>query len=125
MERLSAKYYNDLRNSINMNNLKKIIDEKGLSIVKVATEANISDSTLYNYIKSERIPSVATLVELSRVLNTSTDYLLGLTDNPVKTNDIEKVAKDENIEFLIQSILSLPKDKQELVSAYVKGLLNN
>ena len=125
MERLSAKYYNDLRNSISMNNLKKIIDEKGLSIVKVANEASISDSTLYNYIKSERIPSVATLVELSRVLNTSTDYLLGLTDNPVKTNDVEKVAKDENIEFLIQSILSLPKDKQELVSAYVKGLLNN
>ena len=76
MERLGAKYYNNLRNSINMNNLKKIIDEKGLSIVKVATEASISDSTLYNYIKSERIPSVATLVELSRVLNTSTDYLL-------------------------------------------------
>ncbi len=125
MERLSAKYYNDLRNSINMSNLKKIIDEKGLSIVKVATEANISDSTLYNYIKSERIPSVATLVELSRVLNTSTDYLLGLTDNPVKGNDIDKVAKEEKVEFLIQSILSLPKDKQELVSAYVKGLLNN
>ena len=58
MERLSAKYYNDLRNSISMNNLKKIIDEKGLSIVKVANEASISDSTLYNYIKSERIPSV-------------------------------------------------------------------
>ena len=125
MERLGAKYYNDLRNSINMNNLKKIIDEKGLSIVKVATEASISDSTLYNYIKSERIPSVATLVELARVLNTSTDYLLGLTDNPVKANDIEKVAKNENIELLIQSVLSLPKDKQELVSAYVKGLLNN
>lgn len=125
MERLEAKYYEKVRNTISMSNLKKLIDEKNLTIIKVATECSISDSTLYNYIAGERLPSLATLVELSRVLNCSTDYLLGITNNPLKLNDLEKLKKDKELTYLMQNILSLPKDKQELASAYVKGLLGN
>lgn len=125
MSRLEAEYYTKLRDSINMKNLKKIIDEKGYTVIKLSTEANISDSTIYNYIKGERLPSISVLVELARLLNTSTDYLLGLTDNPLKECYTNKLNNDETTKYLIQNISSLSKEKQKLVAAYVKGLLDN
>lgn len=125
MERLNAKYYEELRDSINMTNLRKLIDEKNYTVTKVAMEAGLSDSTLYNFIKGQRLPSLATLIELARVLDTSTDYLLGLTDDPRKISDISKTENDENIKYLIQNILSLSDDKKGKVDAYVKGLLNS
>lgn len=91
----------------------------------MATEAGLSDSTIYNFIKSQRLPSLATLIELARILNTSTDYLLGLTDEPTKVDDIKKINDDANIKFMIHNISSLSKEKREKVDAYIKGILNN
>lgn len=125
MERLNAKYYEDLRKSIDMTNLKKIIKEKDYTVTKVAMEAGLSDSTIYNFIKGQRLPSLATLIELARILNTSTDYLLGLTDDPTKIDDIKKINDDANIKFMIHNISSLSKEKKEKVDAYIKGILNN
>ena len=125
MERLNAKYYAELRNSINMSNLKKIIKEKDYTVTKVAMEAGLSDSTIYNFIKGQRLPSLATLIELARILNTSTDYLLGLTDEPTKVDDIKIINDDANTKFMIHNISSLSKEKKEKVDAYIKGILNN
>ena len=125
MERRDEEKFTEITNSITMNNLKKIIDEKGYSKEKVATSIGIAESTIYNYIARERTPYLNTLISLAEFFNTSLDYLVDLTDNPIKVDDIDFINKDSELNQLIQNIMSLPKEKRELVIAYVRGLLNS
>lgn len=125
MERRDEEKFTEITNSITMNNLKKIIDEKGYSKEKVATSIGIAESTIYNYIARERTPYLNTLISLAEFFNTSLDYLVDLTDNPIKVDDIDFINKDPELNQLMQNIMSLPKDKRELVIAYVRGLLNS
>lgn len=125
MERRDEEKFTEITNSITMNNLKKIIDEKGCSKEKVATSIGIAESTIYNYIARERTPYLNTLISLAEFFNTSLDYLVDLTDNPIKVDDIDFINKDPELNQLMQNIMSLPSDKRELVNAYIQGLLNS
>ena len=58
-------------------------------------------------------------------LDCNLDYLIGRADNPIKVNDIETLSNNPEIKLLMQNISSLSKDKQQLVIAYVRGLLKN
>ena len=125
MERRDEEKFTEITNSITMNNLKKIIDEKGYSKEKVATSIGIAESTIYNYIARERTPYLNTLISLAEFFNTSLDYLVDLTDNPIKVDDMDFINKDPELNQLMQNIMSLPSDKRELVNAYIQGLLNS
>ena len=58
-------------------------------------------------------------------LNCNLDYLLDRTNNPINVNDLNKINTDKDLSELIQIISSLPKEKRQLVIAYVKGILNS
>lgn len=116
--------YMSIKDSISMNNLKKIINAKDYSIVKVAMSSNISESTVKAYMNGQKIPSLPTLISVADFLNCNIDYLLDRTNNPIKISDLEKISKDSDLNQLIQNVVSLPKDKQNIVDAYIKGLLN-
>ena len=111
--------YDKIRASISMDNLKKIIDAKGFTTTKV------SDSAIISYISGSKIPSLPVLISIANYLNCNLDYLVGRTDNPIKIDDMSKSYNDKDLMLLLQNINSLPKDKQELVKAYVKGLMDN
>ena len=65
------------------------------------------------------------MISLAEFFNTSLDYLVDLTDNPIKVDDIDFINKDPELNQLMQNIMSLPIDKLELVNAYIQGLLNS
>lgn len=117
--------YLSIRNSISMTNLKKIINAKNYLITKAAINSRVSESTLKAYMNGQKIPSIPTLISLADFLNCNLDYLLDRTDNPIKFKDINKINNNQELNQLLQNIVSLPSDKQQLVIAYVKGLLNN
>lgn len=117
--------YISIKKSIKMNNLKKIINDKDFLIAKVAINSKISDSTIKAYMGGYKIPSFPTLISMADFLNCNLDYLLDRTNNPIKINDIEKLSSNPELNQLIQNVISLPIDKQQLVIAYVKGLLNS
>ena len=115
--------YDIIRNSISMTNLKKIIDSKQISMVKLAMNSKISDSTIKAYISGQKIPSLPTLVSIADYLNCNIDYLLDRTNNPIKIDDISSINKNEEVNQLFQNIMSLPNEKRNLVIGYVQGLL--
>lgn len=117
--------YEKIKSEISMKNLKNIMDNRNYSAVKIAMNSKISESTVNAYINGQKIPSLPTLISMGDYLNTNLDYLLDRTDNPININDLSKINNDKDLNQLIQNIVSLPKDKQELVSAYVKGILNS
>lgn len=117
--------YEKVKNSISMDNLRKIIKSKGYTTTKVAMESKVSESTINAYINGQKLPSVTSLISMSEFLKCNSDYLLGRTNNPIKIDDIEKLHTNEELMLLFQNISSLPEEKQALVSAYVKGLMNS
>ena len=58
--------------------LLKAIDNKDMSCRQVCLMTGISTNSMNNYINEDQMPSCINLVKLSKLLNVSTDYLLGL-----------------------------------------------
>ena len=120
-----SENYESIKNSITMNNLKKIIESKDYSIVKVAMNSKISDSTVKAYMNpnSDKIQSLPTLISMADYFNCNLDYLLDRTDNPMKIDEIDSLSKDAELSQLVHTISSLDKNKRDLVNAYIQGLL--
>lgn len=58
----------------------QVLKECGYSQKELAIQLNISESNITNWKKGENLPSVDMLYKLCKLLNESSDYLLGLED---------------------------------------------
>lgn len=116
------EHYDKISSEISMKNLKSIIDSKGYTYTKVAMEAKVSTATINAYISGTKIPSLPTLISLSNSLNCSIDFLIDRSDNPIRNEDSQSISKDRELNQLVQTIISLPKEKRTLVEAFIKGL---
>lgn len=117
------EHYEKVKSTINMSNMHSLIDSKNYSITKLAMNASVSESTINSYLNGQKIPSLTTLVSISNYLNCNIDFLLGRTNNPTNVDEIG-MTENKDLNLLFYNIKSLPKEKQELVSAFVKGLMN-
>ena len=59
--------------------LKETRKNKGLTQVQIATDLGMSQSGYISYEMARREPSLPTLAKIAKILETSTDWLLGLT----------------------------------------------
>ena len=119
--------YKQVKENVSMKNLSKIISDKNLSITKVAQFAQItlSDSTISSYISGDKLPSIPTLVSLADYLDCNIDFLLDRETNPMRISKMDSFTNDTDLGILFHNIQGLNKDKQKLVEAYVKGLMDN
>lgn len=62
--------------------LKELRKKKNKNMEYIADQIGVARSTYAGYETQGRFPPIETLSRLAVVLNTSTDYLIGLTDNP-------------------------------------------
>ena len=60
--------------------LKERAAELGISNAQAARLCDLDERRYANYANDQREPDLMTLAKIARVLNTSTDHLLGLTD---------------------------------------------
>ena len=117
--------YDQIRNSISMKNLGKIMASRDYKITKLAVNSKISDSTIVSYMAGQKIPSLPTLISIADFLNVNIDYLLDRTDNPMKIDDLKMLDENNELSLLVKNIMELPEAKQQLVKAYVQGLIDN
>jgi len=63
--------------------IQKLMEERGLSVMELASRAGIHVSQPYKLLSGERPRSAATTIaSIATALGTTTDYLLGLSDDP-------------------------------------------
>ncbi len=62
--------------------LKMLRENEGLSQQALAEKLNVSQSTVGMWESNNRKPNRKALEKIASLFNVSTDYLLGLTDNP-------------------------------------------
>ena len=58
-------------------NLKELLFEQGLTVKELAQKIGAYESTVYNYMRGTRQPSLKLLVKIADCFSCSVDYLLG------------------------------------------------
>src|SRR5690625_2872668 len=67
--------------------LKIARNANGYTQAKLAEDLDISDRNISNYETGYSFPSLEMLYEISKILSTSVDYLLGFSNNPIIYKD--------------------------------------
>lgn len=70
--------------------LRVLRSEQSISTRKLGKEINISSSAITQFEKGTSLPALDTLTSLANFFEVSTDYLLGITDNPSPLPDVGK-----------------------------------
>ncbi|QGM92132.1 helix-turn-helix domain-containing protein [Enterococcus faecalis] len=81
--------------------LKAIRKSKRLTQLDLSKRLNVSKGTISAYEQGLSYPSIETLVEICKILDTSSDYLLGISDDlPFKLGGLT----DGQIESVLQFV---------------------
>lgn len=98
--------------------LVKLRKKKGLTQEELALKVNTTKGTISNYENEHSTPPHETLVLIADILLTTTDYLLGRTDNPSGiTNDQAMNA--------VGKYNRLPHEKKKIIDDMIDALSNN
>lgn len=88
-----------------------LLDEKGISRSEFARLLHINYNTATGYIQNRRLPDCETLLKMSILLNTSTDYLIGRTT----IRHHKDLYYTENEGILISNFRNLSPDMQQVL----------
>ncbi len=107
---------------VNIDNLFKMISEKGITQSKLAENTSISTGNISDWKKGKSMPSAIKLDELATYFNCSVDYLLGRTDSPngYNNNQIhnsDNVALGENAQVNVNATV---KSYDEMTAELIK-----
>lgn len=68
---------------LKIQNLYKIIEERGISAKKLSDDTGISTGNISDWKRGRCLPSINALITIADYLNVSIDYLVGRTDDPI------------------------------------------
>ena len=102
------------------NNIQTLLTEQGISRKELALQLHIDYSTLCGYIYNRRQPDYETLLKMSILLNTSTDFLIGRTSIRYHKD----LSYNEKESTLVNNFRSLPPDMQQLLINFSHSLHN-
>ncbi|MCL2862347.1 MAG: helix-turn-helix domain-containing protein [Firmicutes bacterium] len=60
----------------------KLIEENQITAYKLTSDCGLSNSAVSDWKSNKAKPGTDAVVKLAKYFNVSTDYLLGLTENP-------------------------------------------
>lgn len=107
------------------NRIRKIRREKDLSGTEVAERLGISAQYYYNIERGKRSLSAEMASKLAKIFGVTTDYLLGLNDEPQsKTSEKEKnlSSLDENVYALARNFQDLDSDAQDALLKIIETM---
>lgn len=101
------------------NRIKELREENHMTQVRLSIELEVSQETISAYESGKHYPSVASLLKLSRIFNTSCDYILGLTTMRYYGENAQLEARDLQ---LLAKWKQLTPHQQDILMAYLDGL---
>lgn len=91
---------------------------------QVAEEIGVTKATMCKYERGQNIPNADILARLAASLETSADYLCGLTDDSAPPASIRARLGEEDLR-LIRELLLLSRENKLRVSERIKTLLED
>ena len=102
--------------------IKKVANERGYSLKKLAIDAGFSENALYRYNQGVE-PKYSTVAALAKVLGVSVDYLLGNTDEMHSNKkDDKKVDLEQDTTILALDGIELSDDYKQFIIDQVRSL---
>lgn len=102
------------------NRIRQLRQERQMTQVRLSIELEVSQETVSSYESGKHYPSYQILVQLSQILNTSIDYMMGLSD--VRHPELYPLSKETTQALAVYS--ALPQHQKEKALAYMQGLLD-
>lgn len=96
-----------------------------LSQKELAIKLGISPSTLNGYEKGNHDPKSSGLIGIAKACNVTTDFLLGLSDNPMKSHIVFSSNNDQKIQEIIDKANELNKDGISKLNEYADDLVSS
>lgn len=110
--------------------LRELRIKKKMTAIELSQQMSVDKSTISKWESDNRSPDAESLKKLAEVLNVSTDYLLGKTDDPrpfpvEDTRSIEERWKDPTNDFLYAmygEVQNLTDEQKEEILNFVDYL---
>ena len=99
--------------------IKELRREKRMSQVRLSVELGVSQEAISAYESGRSSPSIANLLQLSKLFHVSCDYILGISD--VRQIRSSTEIRDEDW-ALLEKYRSLDNSKRPLLLAFLEGL---
>lgn len=102
------------------NRIRELRLERKMTQIRLSIELEVSQETISAYEKGKYYPTFPMLVKLTQILNTSIDYMMGLSD--VRYSEISADLPKQEHAFGIYCQLN--SQQKEKAIAYMQGLLD-
>jgi predicted transcriptional regulators len=79
-----------------MNRIAMLRKEKGLSQISLSLKLNVSQKMISAYENGKSEPSIATLMQMADIFNTSVDYIIGKTTKHSFGSDFRLANSEKN-----------------------------
>ncbi len=107
---------------MDLKNLKKLREKKGITQVRLSVDLEISQEIISQYELSKTLPTCVNLDKIATYFNTSTDYLLNRTNNPLPIQNLNK--KDIEITDITEKYNSLSTEDKKQFMNFLDFLCN-
>jgi len=98
-------------------NLKTFREEMNLSQADMAKRLNITRQAYNHYETGKRVPTLETLKQIADILGTTTDCLLGITNNPMPA---EQPPRQPTLEEVIQNYSDISEENRKMLLNQLK-----
>ncbi len=106
-----------------MENLRRIREKRHKNQLNVALAVGVTQESISMYESGIGYPSATILIKLAKYLETSTDYLLGLTDDDTPIKFMNRNLTNKEKELLERFIYLATEDQLKLIG-YADSLNN-
>lgn len=103
-----------------LTHIQDLLNVMNKTQVWLSVKIGVSKETINQYIKGTIKPRADILVAMSKTLNTSVDYLLGITENSAPSN-IMLTEEENTLLFNYKQLHNIDKVK---VQSYIQGILD-
>ena len=100
-------------------NLKKLMDNRGLSNSRLAREIHVHTSTISNWLEGKEVKA-ENLTALCEYFGCSLDYLAGTTTEKAPTQEGERKVSDDDIKFALWGTREIDDDVLDRVRQFAK-----
>lgn len=103
---MSVATNTDKYHSIFATRLRKLLESQKITMTELAREIGVTRQAVSQYQDGSTQPNAETITNIANYFDVSTDYLLGLADNPTTDKDLNFVAEYTGLSQQIVSMLN-------------------
>ena len=89
--------------------IRALREDMDLSQKELATKAEMTEATLSRYENDLREPKISIIIRLAKELNTTTDFLLGLSENPYSNEPTSLNSAEKKLVKLFHTLSTVNK----------------